>query len=408
MSGLRKQLVVTLRGTFFSILCLVATFSNFNDAHAQTCGAEYVIKEGESLGDIANRVYGKASQWTLIYYTNRDRIGENASLLVPGLRIKIPCIGPSKRNKVPDISKIKAAPSSKKRPTFELSRLVRRIDFLTADGYQPFAGRSQQNGGMLTHLLTASMDLIKAQAKGGFDYGISWVNDRSAHLNPLLTSRAFDVGYPWTKPDCINIAELDKDSRYRCQNFFYSSPLYEVVIAVFTKKKSQITFENDDELLGKTLCQTAGSPSYVLDKSGRNWVKENKIVLMQPQTIEECFRLLDGGTVDAVIAGDLTGRTALASLGMTDKIRVSERPLALSTLHVIVSKTHPNARTIMYYVNQAMKQLKNNGEFTKIVDNHLLHFWAARSNSEISVPTSAPKKAKPDVAKKKEKSKKKK
>ena len=40
------------------------------------------------------------------------------------------------------------------------------------------------------------MNLIKEQAKGGFDYQVSWVNDWSAHLNPLLITRAFRRRHP--------------------------------------------------------------------------------------------------------------------------------------------------------------------------------------------------------------------
>src|SRR5215470_12726360 len=62
-------------------------------ASAQSCGTDYAVKEGESLADIASRVYGNSSQWTLIFYANQDRMGANASLLVPGLSIRIPCLG---------------------------------------------------------------------------------------------------------------------------------------------------------------------------------------------------------------------------------------------------------------------------------------------------------------------------
>ena len=65
----------------------------FTTAMAQTCGAEYRIKEGDTLAQIAARVYGSPAQWTVIFYANQDRLGTNASLLVPGLAIVLPCIG---------------------------------------------------------------------------------------------------------------------------------------------------------------------------------------------------------------------------------------------------------------------------------------------------------------------------
>ena len=58
--------------------------------HAQTCGSDYAIKDGETLADIAARVCGSRGQWTVIFYSNQNRLGENASLLVPGLEVRLP------------------------------------------------------------------------------------------------------------------------------------------------------------------------------------------------------------------------------------------------------------------------------------------------------------------------------
>ena len=83
---------------------------------------------------------------------------------------------------------------------------------------------------------------------------------------------------------------------------------------LFVKADSPVTFAKDDEMLGKTLCQPAGYSTYELDKGGRNWVKDNKVLLMRPQTIEECFRLLDSGTVQAVVTSDMTGQAVTPHL----------------------------------------------------------------------------------------------
>src|SRR5215813_6887056 len=111
-------------------------------AEAQSCGTDYSVKEGESLADIASRVYGNSSQWTLIFYANQDRMGANASMLVPGLSIRIPCLGGQQPAgpapvAVSPSSQTPAATTSGTGP-MELSSVVRRIEFLTADGSTPF------------------------------------------------------------------------------------------------------------------------------------------------------------------------------------------------------------------------------------------------------------------------------
>ena len=85
-------------------------------------------------------------------------------------------------------------------------------------------------------------------------------------------------------------------------------PMFEVCTVLFVRADSPITFAKDDEIVGKSLCLPVGQSTHELDKGGRNWVKENKITLLRPQNVEECFRLLGSGSVNAVVTPDLTGK----------------------------------------------------------------------------------------------------
>jgi polar amino acid transport system substrate-binding protein len=356
-----------------------------NAAVAQTCGMDYAIKEGETLAQIAARAYGNPAQWTIIFYANQDRLGANVSLLVPGLALRLPCIGAVSPPPVPEVAK--APPPSAKTlaqtpppsvgATFIISALARRVGLLTADGFAPYTGRSLENGGMLTNVINSAMDLIKDEAKGRFDYAVTWVNDWSAHLRPLLLAGAFDVGFPWARPDC-DAVELDEASQFRCQRFFFSEPLYEEITKLFVLTNSPIRTLRGEEMAGTTLCRAAGQPVHELDEQGRNWVKGGKIVLLRPPTVDDCFRLLENGTVHGVVEGELVGRASTTSLGFTDKVRMIEQPLALTTYHVVVSKAHPQARILIYYVNSSLEKLRDTGEYDRIVERHLARFWEAQ------------------------------
>ncbi len=50
----------------------------------------YRIRSGDTLGRIAQRVYGKASSWPRIYEANKEAIGENPANLKVGMEIVIP------------------------------------------------------------------------------------------------------------------------------------------------------------------------------------------------------------------------------------------------------------------------------------------------------------------------------
>ena len=376
----------------FVVVAVATTLLASAQSSAQTCGKDYVLKPGDTLADIARTVYGSASQWSVIYYANQDRLGDNTTLLVPGLAVKLPCIGAQQQkpvNLAPVETVAPPSPSSET-PAFQLSSMLRRVDFLTADGYAPFTGRNLSEGGLLIDLLQSSMNLIKDQAKGRFDFQISWVNDWAAHLNPLLITRALDAGIPWTKPDCSNLQALDRGSQYRCQKFFFSDPFYESVTELFVRQNSDFKFEKDEQIAGRTLCLTKGWSTHDLDKNGRNWVKNGIVTLMQPQTIEDCFRLLNEGTVDAVVVAELTGQSVMTAMGLTDRVQAANRPVNIETMHVIIAKTHPYARTVLYYVNSSLAKLKETGAYDAIVTRHLEQFWNSQGPTPPAGAAPAP------------------
>src|SRR5262249_5212334 len=154
----------------------------------------------------------------------------------------------------------------------------------------------------------------------------------------------------WARPDCESTGDLDQSSQFRCQRFFFSDPLYEVVTSLFVLGNSRLKTLRSEEIGGATLCRAAGYPTHELDQAGRNWVQEGKVTLRRPR-VEECFRLLDKGSVDGVVEAELVGRAMLPSLGLGDKVRVIDEPVALTTYHALVSKAHPHARIILYYLN---------------------------------------------------------
>ena len=363
-------------------------------AMAQTCGEDYTMQDGDSLAKIAAKVYGKSSQWTLIFYANQDRLGSGENLLVPGLAIRIPCVDTAQTAKTPDPAIATVVATTPSTQT-ALSSEIKRIQFLTASDYAPFTDAALPNGGMLTDIVGAAMAGFKTDTKAEFDYNIAWVNDWAAHLNPLLISRAFDMGFPWAKPNCQNFEELDANAKYRCQKFFFSTPLFEEQTLVFLRKDSPIKMENESELVGKKLCRPTGYTTFDLDEQGRNWVKEKKVTLLSPPTVEACLRMIMDGTADAMPINEMTGRSAVIRLDLADKVRVVEKPLSFVTLHVIIAKSHPNARAMLYYVNSAIEKLKASGNYDRIVEKHLQQFWdsqaeqAAPKAKSVEAPAAA-------------------
>lgn len=375
----------SMRAAIAVAACLLLPVVISGGAHAQTCGTDYTVQQGDSLAKIASRAYGKSSQWTLIFYANQDRLGGNTSLLVPGLAIRIPCVG----NAEPALPVAATQEAAEPTPApIVTSGELKRIEFLTGDDYAPFTGRQLPGGGMSTDIVTRAMELFKQQTGNAVEYHVSWVNDWSAHFNPLLTKRAFDMGFPWYQPPCQNFADLDDDGKYRCKTFFFSRPLFEEQVLFFVKKDSPLQLTSDSEVVGKKVCRPAGYWTFDFDADGRRWTKDNKITLIRPSSSDECFRLLKDGEVDVVSENELTGRASIAKLDAADWVRIVDRPMSILTLHVIVPKTNPNARTMLYYVNTALDKLKESGEFDEIVERHLTAFWEQQNEQQPSASKS--------------------
>jgi len=356
---------------WFAVLAFVLVVAA-GPAMAQTCGKPYTVAAGDSLSEIAQRAYNDASKWSSIYYSNKGIIGKDASLILPGQSFRIPCLGAAAA-----AAAIKADTGTT--ATAPAAAASGAITLLTAGDYRPFTDQALPKGGLITDIVSAALTRQQSEAKGPA-FKVTWVNDWSAHLNPLLANRAFDMGFPWFQPPCEHYAKLDKPARFRCDTFHFSEPVFEILVLFFTKKGSDFQFATDQEVVGRRLCRPSGYFTFDLDKDGRNWIKDDKVVLMRPQSVDECFRMLEKGEVDAVALNEFTGRAAVKKLGLNDSVRTIERPVSVLNLHVIVAKTHPNALAYLENVNQALKRIKSDGTYGKIVDKHLAVFWASQES----------------------------
>lgn len=242
-----------------------------------------------------------------------------------------------------------------------------KVKLLTAGDYAPFTHKDSPNGGLITEIVDAAM--TSASGKGGYD--IHWVNDWAAHSDPLLSQSMLDMGFPWFQPDC-----QQNPDRYRCANFYFSDPMFAMLILLFTDRQRPISFRDDSDIEGKTLCRPNGYFTHDLDKNGRNWVKDEKITLVCPVSVSDCFELLTEGKVDAVALNEFTGRKAVKDLELSSRVEiVQSRPLSIEGLHVLVHKTHPDAEALTT-INSGLDKIKTNGVYQQIIDTHMSIIWS--------------------------------
>lgn len=326
-------------------------------AAAQTCDDIYVVQSGDSLSAIADRIYKDAGRWVRLHRENAEAVGGDPDTLRIGTRLRVECLETE-----PAIPAAAAAP----RPVDPLDGSV--LNLVTTGDFAPFADRGLDHGGLIADIV----DAVMQETGRGASYRLNWINDRSAHLDPLMRDGMMDMAFPWYRPDCDAVPQ-DR----LCTDFLFSDPMFEVVGTLFTASKRPIPFAEDRDLEGRTLCRPAGYSLHDLDRPDRAWIRDGKIKLVQPDRVEGCFDLLMDGTVEAVAINDFTGRSAITRMKLAGQVTpVRNRAVSVETLHVLVAQSHPDVQNLMASFNDGLRRIRENGRFQEVMNRHLRPFWA--------------------------------
>ncbi len=336
---------------------------------AETCGGLYTVQRGDSLSAIADRHYKKASMWTAIHNANLKTIGPKPNRIRVGMELRLACLDGMPRglrggNELTEVQPT-AATVVKIQPGTAAVRT--RINLLTGDDFAPFTSKDGHNGGLLTEVVHSAME----EAQPGKGFAIHWVDDWASHLDPLLSNALLDLGFPWYQPDCATTPD-----NYRCQNFHFSDPMFELLILLFTDNSRPVAFNSDRDIEGKTLCRPSGYFTFDLDQNGRRWLLDNKITLKQPRSVKACFDMVLSGEADAVALNEFTGRAAVKEHGLENRIDVVAQSLSVAGLHVVVHKSHPEAQRMLTMINDGLRGIRTSGDYQKIIEDHMARIWA--------------------------------
>ncbi len=386
---------------------------------ATPCGGEYEVQSGDSLSDLAG--FGpqndNESYWTILFKANQDRIGSDPNLLYAGVKLRIPCLdengdilpgqfdddgypvagafdreldltmlhaavkSPETKNPITDLEVGDSSDAentiaettsiTQTQPTTFKAVMAKAItstvvdnnsmNLLTGDDNGVWADPNINNDGVVAKLIDAALN-----ENARVSHKTTWINDWSVHLDPLLTAHSFDVGFPWLKPDCsVNVDDA------RCSDFLFSESIYQISILLFTNADLPMTYNNDTDVKGKIICRPSGYFTHDLDANGRNWLVENKIQLKRPGSVQLCFRLLLQNQVDAVAVNEYTGRAAIKSMKIADKVSIIDsKPLSTENLYALVHNQHPHAEELIMQINQSIKASQASGTYQQILDSN--------------------------------------
>ncbi|MEO0994162.1 MAG: hypothetical protein AAFX62_10170 [Pseudomonadota bacterium] len=236
---------------------------------------------------------------------------------------------------------------------------------LLSGPYAPFAGDALPDQGMLSDVILRAID----RAAPGRATRVSFINDWSAHLTILLPDGAFDVGFPWLRPDCSNPALLNAALRSRCTDFVWSQPLHEMVIGYFVQNGGTYESVRDyDGLRGARICRPEGLPVFDLTQKG---LTESTVGLVTGASAEACLSQLAAGEVDVVSLDVVVGEEAIDRLGLVGQLVELPDLADILTLHALSPRTNPAGRAYITLVNRGLRQMRESGEWYEVVARHL-------------------------------------
>lgn len=322
-------------------------------AEAQSLCSDYTVARGDTLSGIAGRA-GVRGGYQFLFNANSNVL-TSPNLLVVGQVIAIPCADGSLA------SAASTAPAQVAPAVVRVEALDRPLRIVTASGYAPFTDEALPEGGAITQMVRRSMEIGNPDQ----DYSLMFVNDWGSHLSELLPSGAFDMAFPWFKPDCDAVENLSEANAYRCTDFIHSDPFYDAVVGWYTLAGSQYDGAADYETLyGATICRPEAW--FTFDMEAAKMVEPN-ITFVTGAVEEDCWAMLRDGKADVVTYDALPAEEDYTEFGMDGQVATLDNLNSNATLHVFVSKNNPNGEQYLEILNAGLQDLRLSGEWFEIV-----------------------------------------
>jgi len=246
----------------------------------------------------------------------------------------------------------------------ELQLVIPRIRLLTGSSVAPYTDEDLPRGGMITDLVSRAVNA----AASGQQSRVAFVNDWASHLNYLLPEGAFDVSFPWYKPDCSNSEQLSVEMHKRCSEFEFSNPIAEVRFGFYTQAGNALVEAGTlAALSGKRLCLPSGHFTFDLEQTG---LAEHNVSIETQYTATECFVRLAKGQIDVVTVVKPEGDEQLRQLGIAEAVAEIGDLESAQTLHAMVSKQNPNRLAYLELINRGLVELMASGKWFEVVVYH--------------------------------------
>lgn len=308
----------------------------------------HVVAPGESLADIAETYYGSRYDWPYISRTNADKLSGRD--LSGQLEADMELIIPAKADATDGCNIYK-----------------KQICVVTGkEAYSPFSGEKLPDGGMVTEIVQKVFD--------GMGYKVTVEFQSWGVAKKQTKDGMYAASFPWL------------ENADRKKSFYYSKPLYKLLIAPFFLKgekpfnggRSERYEHTPDQasLHGLRLCRPQ---SYYMHDL-QDLIDSGKAKISRPATLENCFDQLLNKDVDVVPVSTLVGQYAIKSHPrFKDTIEAEDYGDILGSdgegIHLIFSKISPPAELLRFEFNQVFDRMNETGQIMEIKQRHLKNYF---------------------------------
>lgn len=336
-------------------------------AAAQEACSSYTVKDGDSLGSIAQAAYG-SFDYQMIFNANRNAI-DNPNSLVAGTVLQIPCEDGS-LSEGEAVTEIIAKEDEKQAARAKSNIYEPPIKLVSGNGWAPFTGEDLKGGGMLVRLATTALN------RGGNDreYNLSFVDDWASHFETLLPLGAFDISIAWVVPaDCSKPDELDDNSRMRCTTLDATLPIYETVTAYWSRTDNEYaSVRSFSDYAGATICRPEGWS--ILDLTSEGLV-DPVVTYIAPPTARDCVEAVLNGTADMTSLDLETGGATVNEVPEAASVIQPNPNLSkLESLHFVTHKTNPRGRVYIAMLNKGLNEMRESGEWYAVIADSLTEY----------------------------------
>ena len=334
---------------------------------AQEACKTYSVKTGDNLRNIARAAYGDPDLYRVIYNANAATIGAKADLIEIGMLLTIPC---DTEEPAPVAAEETATPAATTATTAsatapQVQPDVQPIGLVTGNDLAPFTDQVLPGGGMITQLV--EMAIFRADPQ--MAYNLTFIDDWQAHIDALLPAKAYDLSFPWSRPNCEAPGSLSAGDLNRCENYVFSAPFFETVDGFFVKTGSEMSQATQYEAFaGKKICRPEGYSTNSMDEVG---LSAPTIELVRPALVESCFAALVAGKVDLVAIDAEVATSAMLRLGLTADVEQNPFLSTVESLHVIAHKSNERAVATIGMLNEGITEMSESGEWYDVVSTAL-------------------------------------